>query len=107
MKVKIYLNEWFVNAGIIGFIRIMEHSNNTGIEIRDNYIELDTNILKEFNKYYFKYFFDKYNVADKMKDRISNSFDKIKIFIEVESKEKEIQEKLKSESIKLWQKHHK
>ena len=59
MKVKIYLNEWFVNAGIIGFLRIMEHSNNTGIEIRDNYIELDTNILKEFNKYYFKYFSDK------------------------------------------------
>ena len=29
MKVKIYLNEWFVNAGIIGFLRIMEHSNNT------------------------------------------------------------------------------
>lgn len=97
MKVKIYLNEWFVNAGIIGFLRIMEHSNNTGIEIRDNYIELDTNILKEFNKYYFKYFFDKYNVADKMKDRISSSFGKIKILIEVESKEKEIQEKLKSE----------
>ena len=95
MKVKIYLNEWFVNAGIIGFLRIMEHSNNTGIEIRDNYIELDTNILKEFNKYYFKYFFDKYNVADKMKDRISSSFGKIKILIEVESKEKEIQEKLK------------
>lgn len=97
MKVKIYLNEWFVNAGIIGFLRIMEHSNNTGIEIRDNYIELDTNILNEFNKYYFKYFFDKYNVADKMKDRISSSFGKIKILIEVESKEKEIQEKLKSE----------
>lgn len=32
-----------------------------------------------------------------MKDRISSSFGKIKILIEVESKEKEIQEKLKSE----------
>lgn len=97
MKVKIYLNEWFVNAGIIGFIRILENNQNTCYTIQDNYIEVDTNDLKEFNKCYFKYFFDKYNVADKMKVRISNSFEKLRNYIEDESDKKILQEKLKTE----------
>lgn len=97
MNIKIYLNEWFINAGIIGFIRILQYNEITNFTIKDNYIELDTNILKDFHKFYFKYFFDKYNVADKMKVRISNSFGKIRSFIENEANSKEIQEKLRLE----------
>ena len=58
MKTKIYLNEWFINAGIIGFIRILDHSKDNFLTIKNNYIEFDTNNLKNFHKYYFKYFFD-------------------------------------------------
>lgn len=73
MKTKIYLGDWFYNAGIIGFIRILKNSNKDFIKIADNYIEFDTTELKDFNKCYFKFFFDKYNIANKVKDK----FDKI------------------------------
>lgn len=97
MNTKIYLNEWFINAGIIGFIRILDHNNDNFLTIKNNYIEFDTNNLKNFHKYYFKYFFDKYNVAEKLEDRIETSFGKIKMYLEDESGKKEIQDKLKNE----------
>lgn len=100
MKTKIYLNEWFVNAGIIGFIRIFEHGKENCIQIKDNYIEFDTEDLKNFHKYYFTYFFDKYNVAEKTIERTKNAFEYIEQNIEInqedKTKNKEIQEKIKS-----------
>ena len=56
MKTKVYLNEWFINAGIVGFLRILKHNNDNFAKINENYIEFDTENLKDFNKYYFKYF---------------------------------------------------
>ncbi len=97
MYTKIYLNEWFINAGIIGFIRILEHSKDNFLTIKNNYIEFDTNNLKDFPKYYFRYFYDKYNVAEKLENRIENSFEKIKMYLEDESSKKEVQDKLKNE----------
>lgn len=96
MKTKIYLNEWFINAGIIGFIRILEHNNDNFLIIRNNYIEFDTINLSKFHKYYFKYFFDKYNVAFTIEKRLEKSFSKMKFQLENDNI-KEFQSIIKSE----------
>lgn len=99
MKTKIYLKEWFFNAGMVGFLRILEHNENQFATIKDNYIEFDTKELLNFHKYYFKYFFDIYNISNKTKPKIEKSFNKINnLILNEESKEeKEIKEKIKNE----------
>ena len=51
MKTKIYLNDWFFNAGIVGFLRILKHNNDNFAEINENYIEFDTANLKNADIY--------------------------------------------------------
>ena len=75
MKIKVYLNDWFYNAGIVGFLRILEANDDEFAIKRNNYIEFDTESLRKFHKYYFKYFFQKYNVAENVENRTKNSFD--------------------------------
>lgn len=72
MKTRIYLKEWFYNAGIIGFLRILKHNEDEFATIKQNYIEFETENLRNFHKYYFQYFFDIYNVAERTKQRIEN-----------------------------------
>jgi CRISPR-associated protein Cst1 len=68
VKVKVYLNDWFYNMGIVGFMRILEYAEKLKeVTIKENYIEFDSNILKEFGKYYFNYFMNRYDVP---KDRL-------------------------------------
>lgn len=74
LKVKVYLGEWFYNAGIIGFLRILDKNQINIVEKKDNYIEFDTDDLRDFDKYYFKYFFDRYDVAKNVRERTENSF---------------------------------
>lgn len=57
MKIKVYLNEWFINAGIVGFVNIMQKYNPEAITKNENYIETDTEALRNFNEYYFRIFF--------------------------------------------------
>lgn len=99
MKVKVYLREWFFNAGVIGFLRIWEHSKNQCITIGTNFIEFDTKDLKNFHQLYFTYFYDIYNVAEKNAEKIKISFSKIRNNLERESEQvtekKNIQEKIK------------
>ena len=101
MQTKIYLGDWFFNSGIVGFLRVLEHNNDSFAQIEDNYITFDTQSLRNFHKYYFNYFFDKYNVANRVKDRINQSFEKIASTLKTETTDKvEIkrqQEKVKSE----------
>ena len=101
MQTKIYLGDWFFNSGIVGFLRILEHNNDNFAQIKDNYITFDTQRLKNFHKYYFNYFFDKYNVANRTKDKINQSFEKIANALKTESADKaeikRIQERVKSE----------
>ena len=61
MKIKVYLNDWFYNAGIVGFLRILEDNEDEFAIRKNNYIEFDTESLRNFHKYYFNYFFKKYN----------------------------------------------
>lgn len=104
MKTKVYLNEWFINAGIVGFLRILKHNNDNFAKINENYIEFDTENLKDFNKYYFKYFYEKYDVAKSVIDRTKSSFEYIQnnIEIELEEKDKEKQRKDKIKSNKKY-----
>ena len=101
MKTTIYLNDWFYNSGIVGFLRILDYNNDNFAEIKENYITFETNKLKNFHKYYFKYFFDKYNVEIKKKKKIEKYFKKIVNFLNdetLDNKEiKKIQENLKTE----------
>ncbi len=98
MKTKMYTREWFYNAGIIGFLRILEHSQKDFVNIQENYIEFDTKDLKDFAQDYFQYFFDIYNVAKKITEKIEVSFNKIGNYLEQnDSAGKEIQNKIKSE----------
>lgn len=103
MKTKIYTREWFYNAGIIGFLRILEHNQKDFVTIGENYIEFDTKYLKDFAQDYFQYFFDIYNVAKKTAERIETSFCKIENYLEEANHNekdgdgKEIQKKIKAE----------
>lgn len=98
MKTKIYTREWFYNAGIIGFLRILEHNQKNYVSIQENYIEFDTKYLKDFAQDYFQYFFDTYNVAKKTTEKIETSFSKIESYLEQDNYDgKEIQNKIKTE----------
>lgn len=101
MKTTIYLNDWFYNSGIVGFLRILDYNNDNFAEIKDNYITFETKKLEKFHKYYFKYFFDKYNIGLKTTERIKNSFEKIINHLKGDSQDKQViketQEKLKTE----------
>ncbi len=101
MKTTIYLNDWFYNSGIVGFLRILDYNNDNFAEIKDNYITFETRKLENFHKYYFKYFFDKYNIGLKTTERIENSFEKIINYLKGDSQDKQViketQEKLKTE----------
>lgn len=101
MKTTIYLNDWFYNSGIVGFLRILDYNNDNFAEIKDNYITFETKKLEKFHKYYFKYFFDKYNIGLKTTERIKNSFEKIINYLKGDSQDKQViketQEKLKTE----------
>ena len=101
MKTRKYIKDWFFNAGIIGFLRILEKNEDEFATIKENYIEFETEKLKNFANYYFNYFFQRYNVAQKTEERIEKSFQKIKYNIEIETTDKvenkNIQEKIKVE----------
>ena len=84
MKTKIYLNDWFYNCGIVGFLRVLEHNDDNFANMQENYIIFDTKDLKNFHKYYFKYFFAKYNVCLKIKDRLEKSVEKIENYLKLE-----------------------
>lgn len=100
MKTKIYLNDWYLNCGIVGFLKILEHNENQFTTKRNNYIEIDTENLRDFNKYYFKYFYDKYNVVESVKNRTNNAFkyleNNIETALEDEKEEKQRKDKIKT-----------
>ena len=100
MKIKVYLNDWFYNAGIVGFLRILKENKDEFAIRKNNYIEFDTEDLRNFHKYYFNYFFEKYNIAESVKNRTKNSFEYLENNIETvyedKDKEKERKDKIKS-----------
>ena len=103
MKTKVYLNDWFINAGIIGFLRILESNHHEFAIKKDNYIEFDTENLKNFDDYYFQYFFDKYNVAARVEESTKKAFVYIENnTVELENNEEEKQRKENVKSNKKY-----
>lgn len=104
MKRKIYLNDWFYNCGIVGFLKILEHNEKQFVTKSNNYIEIETEDLRDFNKYYFKYFYDRYNVVESVKNRTLKNFEYIESNIEtpLENKEEEKQRKDKIKTNKKY-----
>ena len=97
MKAKIYLSDWFYNAGIVGFYRIFKDKEK--LEIKDNYIEFDTKELRNFADEYFEYFFNQYNVAERTMQRVANNFKIISQNLTKEPNNKEDENRIK-EAIK-------
>lgn len=58
-KIKIYLSDWQFNAGIVGLYNILEYAKDE-IAINDQYIEIELEMLKNFEEKYFNYFIEKY-----------------------------------------------
>ena len=97
MKAKIYLSDWFYNAGIVGFYRIFKDKEK--LEIKDNYIELDTKERRSFADEYFEYCFIQYNVAERTMQRVANNFKIISQNLTKEPNNKEDENRIK-EAIK-------
>ncbi len=87
MSYKIYLRDWYYNAGIIGFLNVLSegernietirnHYNDT-ININDNYIEFNSNILEDFFKKYEKMSFITFFDIDSYKERLGVLIGKI------------------------------
>ena len=104
MKIKIYLQDWFFNAGLIGFYRIFKDKSK--LIINGNYIELESDSLLNFADDYFEYFFNQYNVAEKTLQRIENNLKIIKQNLEKETITKEEKSKV-NEIIKTQKKYFK
>ncbi len=103
MKVKVYLNDWFINAGIVGFLRILEHNHNEFAIKKDNHIEFDTENLRNFDDYYFQYFFDRYDVAKRVEENTQKAFEYIENnTVELENREEEKQRKENVKSNKKY-----
>ena len=90
----------FITRGIVGFLRILEENDDEFAIKKNNYIEFDTENLRNFHKYYFNYFFKKYNVAENVENRTKNSFEYLENNIEIvwddKEREKERKDKIKS-----------
>ncbi|CDM67377.1 CRISPR-associated protein CXXC_CXXC region [Clostridium bornimense] len=71
-------DNWFYKAGIVGFDRIIRYNEDfcnldSGLYnyvVHDNYIEFDEKLLENFHKYYFNYFFGRYNSAKDQEEKI-------------------------------------
>ncbi|MFR5766091.1 MAG: type I-B CRISPR-associated protein Cas8b1/Cst1 [Clostridia bacterium] len=87
MKTKLYLNDWFYNAGIVGFYRIFKEKNK--LNVQGNYIELESNDLINFADDYFDYFFKEYNVAERTLSRIEQNFEIIEQNLQKDTDNKE------------------
>lgn len=59
-KIRLYMEDWLYNSGLVGFYNILNHAKDNDITINQNYIEFESEHLNGFEKKYFNYFIDKY-----------------------------------------------
>lgn len=79
MKLKVYMNDWSMNMGIVGFRNIFKKVNQENkVTMNDNYIEFDSSILEYFHNYYFDYFMEEYDVSKRVKQNIEYSLAYVK-----------------------------
>lgn len=81
--------------GIVGFLKILECNEDEFAIRKNNYIEFDTENLRDFHKYYFNYFFRKYNIAESVKNRTKSAFDYLENNIEIVFEDKDAEKQRK------------
>ncbi len=58
-KVRIYLEDWLLNSGLVGLYNILYKFNDI-VTVGENYIEFDIEVLNNFEEKYFDYFISEY-----------------------------------------------
>lgn len=58
-NIKLCMEDWMKNAGIVGLYNILKHSGDS-VKFHENHIEFESEILIDFEEKYFSYFIDKY-----------------------------------------------
>lgn len=58
-KIRLYMEDWLYNCGLIGFYNILKEAGDE-IIIDENYLEFSPVVLIDFEEKYFKYFINKY-----------------------------------------------
>ena len=100
MKLRVYMNDWSINMGIVGFLNIIsdteyfEEIEKSKSYKKENYIEFDSSILENFHEYYFEYFMNEYDLSkkiDDLKSKISDESSDVK-----EDAKAEYEEQLKN-----------
>ena len=55
-KIRLELEDWAYNAGLIGLNNILEHNDDENLYLTDkNYIEFSVDIFENFEEKYFDY----------------------------------------------------
>ncbi len=58
-KVRLYLDDWLFNSGLVGFYNILKKSEDR-VTVGENYLEFDIEVLDKFDEKYFEYFISTY-----------------------------------------------
>ena len=101
--IKVYLNDWLFNAGIVGFLKINSHlwqiKNNELLSLDenllkfgDNFIEFDNEIFKRFSKRFFDFAFNQYGRYNNVIEIFKNFIDDLNNNLNEESLEEKKQE---------------
>ncbi|WP_137842739.1 type I-B CRISPR-associated protein Cas8b1/Cst1 [Bacillus sp. 2SH] len=69
--IRLYLEDWATNTGILGFYRILEHAETDLFEIEETYIDFDPKLLQDFPEWFFNYAFDMFSVANEKENKMT------------------------------------
>jgi CRISPR-associated protein Cst1 len=66
---RVYLDEWFVNAGLLGFKKVLDqYANPTDYKVHAQFIEFNPTVLNSFATYFFEVLINQFSKYDQ--DRI-------------------------------------
>lgn len=101
--IRLYLEDWATNTGILGFYRILEHAETDLFETEETYLDFDPKLLHAFPKWFFNYAFDIFSVANEKENKM-NAFltyatsnfkcSKESIFADIKSTENKLNKRL-------------
>ncbi|PFL59599.1 type I-B CRISPR-associated protein Cas8b1/Cst1 [Bacillus cereus] len=69
--IRLYLEDWATNTGILGFYRILEHAETDLFEVEETYIDFDPKLLQDFPEWFFNYAFDMFSVANEKENKMN------------------------------------
>lgn len=58
---RIEMNDWLFNAGLVGLVNILKNAGDEALlDIKEYYVEFDSQLLEKFEEKYFNYFIETY-----------------------------------------------